>query len=95
MLRDGIQQYVEFTREGHAHGLLDADECWLRTETAVTEATKLREWMVEVEPNYLVDAIKELDALIAELTTDTERFIALFAEERARDIANLPRETDG
>ncbi len=84
MLRDGIAQYVAFTRDGFTHGLLDAGECWLRTETATTEATKLRDWMVGVEPAYLVDSITALDALLAELASDEQRFAALFAEERAR-----------
>ncbi len=94
MLRDGIRQYVEATRQMYAHGLLDAGECWLWVETATTEATKLRDWMVEVEPNYLVDSIKELDALIVELAADKERFIGLFAEERAKDRDDVPPEMD-
>ena len=92
MLKDGIQQYVESTRKMYAHGLLDAGECWLCVETAITEATKLRDWMAEVEPTYLVDSIKELDALIVELAADKERFLGLYDEERERDIANLPPE---
>jgi hypothetical protein len=92
MLKDGIQQYVESTRMMHAHGLNTAGESWLCVETAITEAAKLRDWMAEVEPTYLVDSIKELDALLAELASDRERFLALYDEERARDIANLPPE---
>jgi hypothetical protein len=94
MLRDGIQQYVESMRMMYAHGLNTAGECWLCAETATTEATKLREWMVGVEPTYLVDQIKELDALIVQLAADRERFLDLYDAERARDIANL-RATDG
>ena len=92
MLKDGIQQYVESTRKMYGHGLLDAGECWLRIETATTETTKLRDWMAEVEPTYLVDSITELDTLIVELASDRERFLALYDAERARDIANLPPE---
>jgi hypothetical protein len=94
MLKDGIQQYVESTRKMYAHGLLDAGECWLRTETGTTETTKMREWLAEVEPTYLVDAIRELDALIVELASDRKRFLHLYDEERARYIANLPPEMD-
>ena len=81
MLRDGIQQYVESTRQIFAHGLFDAYECWLRTETAIKQATKLREWLVEVEPDYLQDSIKNLETLLAELASDKDRFAALLEVE--------------
>jgi hypothetical protein len=86
MLKDGIQQYIESTRQMFAHGLLDAGECCLQTETATTQATKLREWLVAVEPDYLQDTIKDVDGLLAELASDQNRFDALFAAERARRV---------
>ena len=84
MLRDGIQQYIESTRQLFAHSLFDAYECWLRTETATTQATKLREWLIEVEPDYLQDSIKELNVLIAELASERDRFAVLSEQERAQ-----------
>ena len=51
------------------------------------QATKLREWFVEVEPDYLVDSIKELDALIVELASDRDRFSAISQEEQSRRAA--------
>ena len=41
MFKDGLQQYIESTRLLSAHGLFDADECWLRTATASDEAPRV------------------------------------------------------
>ena len=49
--------------------------------TAMKEATKLREWLVAVEPDYLQDTIKDVDALLAELASDQDRFAALLEVE--------------
>ena len=81
MLRDGIQQYAQSTRQLFDAGSEDASYSSLRVRTAMKEATKLREWLVAVEPDYLQDTIKDVDALLAELASDRDRFAALLEVE--------------
>ena len=45
---------------------------------AIREATKLRDWCVEVDPDYLKFNISTLDSLLQELASEIERLQAGF-----------------
>jgi len=81
MLLDGIRQYAQSTRQLFEQGMEDACYSSIRVQTAIKQATKLREWLVALEPDYLADTITDVDALLAELTSDQDRFAALLEVE--------------
>jgi len=65
----GIEKYVRDTPGRSA----DVYDGVVRYETAIREATKLRDWCVEVDPNYLKFNISTLDSLLKELASEIER----------------------
>ena len=71
MLQKGIEKYVQDTpgRSG------DVYDCLCRYDTAMTVATKLREWCVEVAPDYLSFNIRRLDSLLGELKAEVGRLL--------------------
>lgn len=93
MLRDGIRQFAESTRQLFEKGMEDACYSSLRVQTAIKQATMLREWLVEVEPDYLESTIKDVDALLAELAADRDRFAALL-ELAPDDLENAIKDVD-
>ena len=76
MLLDGIRQYVQSIRQQFEAGMEDAMYSSIRVGTAIKQATKLREWLLEVEPDYLADTITDVNALLVELASDQDRFAA-------------------
>jgi hypothetical protein len=84
MLQQGIEEYARDTRRMHEEGVEDASYCLLRTGTAMAEAKKLRAWAEQVDAQYLGGTIQDLDALLAELAAERDRFIILVSQEAAR-----------
>jgi hypothetical protein len=82
MLHIGIEEYMRDTRQMYESELPvheDASYCLLRTESAMTEATKLRDWQVQRKNN----ADWEND-LLKELASERDRFKALDDADRQR-----------
>ena len=69
MLQKGIEKYASDT-PGRSADIYDS---LVRYETAIREATKLRDWCAEVDPEYLKFNISTLDFLLKELTSEIER----------------------
>ena len=71
MLQRGIEGYVCDTpgRSG------DVNDCLVRYDTATTEATKLRDWLAEVDPDYLKFNIETLGILLKEMEAEKERLL--------------------
>lgn len=80
MLVSGIEQYAKQILLMHEYGE-DASYCRLMTQTAMEEARNLRSWAEQVDPDYLQSTIKGLDELLVELSSQSDRFAALMAEE--------------
>ena len=76
MFRQGIRDYASGTRASYESGFEDAASCIVRTETAMNAVSKLRDWFVQVEPDYLKCSIDSMDSLLKELESDMDRFEA-------------------
>ena len=71
MLQRGIEQYASDTPDRSG----DVYDCWVRYDTAIREATKLRDWCAEVDPDYLKFNIGTLNSLLQELKSEVDRLL--------------------
>jgi hypothetical protein len=69
MLQKGIEKYAQDAPSRSA----DVNDCLVRYETAIREATKLRDWCAEVDANYLKFNIDTLDSLLKEMESEIGR----------------------
>jgi hypothetical protein len=83
MFQRGIADYVQLMRQMYETGWEDAGYCKLMAATAIHEAKKLIAWAEQVDADYLESTINELNSLLADLTAERDRFIALDQEEQA------------
>ena len=78
MLRRGIETYASDALDKYDSGSEDAYYCLVHIDTAIAEASKLRAWLVQVDPNYLQPNIGMVDLLLQELAYEKERLQAGF-----------------
>ena len=69
MLQAGIEKYASDTPGRSA----DVNDSLVRYETAIAEATKLRDWCAEVDADYLKFNIGTLNSLLQELESEVDR----------------------
>ena len=74
MLRQGIKVYASDALDKYDNGSEDAYYCLIRIDTAIAEASKLRAWLVQVDPHYLKPNIGMVDILLQDLAYEKERF---------------------
>ncbi len=89
MLERGINDYAQYVRHLHETGGEDAGYCRMMTDTAITQAEKLRAWVKQVAPDYLEVMIQSLDELLQNLASQSDHFKDLeWQEEAGRKIGD-------